>query len=1555
MKIVKTFVVINILLNFFIAGCYAQTAVSISVGAKPQQTFREFGWSASPTNNAYMSGKLTSGIKDQFGKTLFEDMNTELVRLWFGFNMTNFYTAYIKSGLIQEARKHGAGTLLFAPAGSFPDSLKCGGHYLCNVQGYARLLADDIKELQDKYGVRIDATGIMNEPGAGGRDNILKKDYAVLVKTLRSDLDKNGLQNVKIIALEHWSPTDTSSMSFAQSIAADPDASKALAGFSTHSYGFGTDLQHAQIALENGWEYWVTEAGGAMSGSDIAARFLNDLNNAATHWVFFLGPSTSISEHTLAAPINGAVQKAFHYYTLQQISKRFLPGTQMRHVTSSVNGDMIYKSTGFPNMNASAGLRPDGRWVIGIANISDTLHDRTPEDFNVTIHIPELADENYLNFAVCHTMDNTGIIEQSAGEITFFKGQGNVVVNSGETVTLVATRATSPVRETGSSRASAIIWPDIPDTLRNHQGWAGNTIPGFTPEKTNYIITLPSGSVKIPAIKLIPQDINASVEVKQAVSISGNEDERTTVFTVLAGDSSSVLKYKIQFETILDTSVIQSFTSEPIISQVSMRIFQATSFVEVANIGNKPLDLSHYMLIDAAGKTPAEAIRQFSDTSRNSFDNRYSKYVPGYKFANDLDTWQSVPARLVNDSLTSPVVIGGDVFVVGSHPVENSGNWYTQHFPLWDEEDIGLSTGINPWGATVSGSLNWFSDWNEWNHAGFLFKILNDSVRNGTKGIYDPKDFKLIDNYGDWDDSIWHFAGIEPEIISGMPRFYNITRKETITEGNTENGTSMGTNAENSEWYVRRMGDQPANANDNTSLSMWIGEGIGNHTLNPFTSYKSVISSETYIISGGYEGLQSIYGVDVNKTVAEFLSNIIMADSGQNLEVHSIIDGAVKPLGDIIADKDTLIVTSADSLNTTEYLIYVAAGGLNSNAVLTSSVYGITIDTANSTGTISGMNFGEAISNVVNQISVPATARMDIVNQKGSLVPLLTLNYDDQYVSTSVSDSVFLKVTAQNGITIIYYRLSPVTSSSDAYVISDAYLVDQTQHVIRYIPSGTTIPAFFRNVFVAPGATAIVTDTLGLPQQTNTISSTLMLKVESFDGVNTNYYDLILKENETRILSDSYIVNNEPEGLRSIDGMDTATSTKDFLSRIVKMDPGQTLEIHRFSDGLTETSNDIVAQNDTLIVISVDHINYGRYLVKIIPGGPDSNAVLTSDIYTITIDGPNSTGTISGMDPGIPIAQILSGIHVPNTARLYITDQFGQPVPLYVSVINADSLETLVRDSLKFRVEAQDGKTVISYALKPVSAADDAWVISDIYDVSQAQRTISKIPFDTHILVFLNNVVPASGAGTEVTDENNNLQTGGSITTGYKLAVTSRDNSKTVTYKLIIMGGEAYVTSDSFTIDQEQLIISGIEDSMDVNEFKNLLTLAPGATIKIIDRGTRTKNSGPLAEGDFLMVISANGNNVVMYNLSFILDVTSVRNLSHSIKIYPNPTNGRFFIKGVDELCHIKVTDILGNILMEKNMAEDQVSIEKLPSGLYFISISDGSGSIIYNSKIIKY
>jgi hypothetical protein len=887
------------------------------------------------------------------------------------------------------------------------------------------------------------------------------------------------------------------------------------------------------------------------------------------------------------------------------------------------------------------------------------------------------------------------IAPNASAEIEFVDGEERADIMQGDKLIVTAEDGSKKeyyisvedFEPSANARLSALTWPEIPTYLRDVMGWVQDTIPRFNETQTNYVVMLPPNTSKVPALVPTTDDVNAKVDSDPAISLSGGLEDRTTTFTVTAEDGTTIMTYSVEFRLEQDPSTIQPFSPEPIISQLSMRTYQATDFIEIANIGNQPLDLSNYLLVHAREKNPAEAIQQHSGSDETSFNNRYSKYAPGYHWPEELDIWEIRTARLLTDFSTDPVVAPGDVFVVTGRPVENSGPWFTRGFPLWEEEDIVLTTALNPWGAEISGGDNFFMAFDLPRYTVFLFKITSDSVLNGTKGVFDPADFVLIDNLGSWDGETWSFAGIEPDVHANKPRWYNITRKPTIIEGNTENATSMGTTPEDSEWIVRKKGMEPDDVSGNLGISMWVSEGIGSHYVEPVNFYKSTISSNNYIVSSGFSNTESVYGVDVNTTIESFFNNIIKADPAQVLEVHSTDDGSVKGTSATVANNDTLVVTSSNGENITRYIITVVEGGLDSNAVLTSTVYDIVTDEVNGTGFITGMEYGVPINEVMDNVEKPASATLYVLDQNNSLVPMKIMNNDTMYVNTIVHDSIYFKVVAQDGSTIIVYDLEPTSESSDAFVLSDLYEVDQDLMFIDLINTGTSVSKFLLNINPVKGATVKVVDKTGRERTLGNIAFDDKLLVTSEDETNTALYNLgsigetegteaFITSNVFRVTQlDSLTINDVPQDMMYGPFVGSLNVAEGATMIIVD------------SEGNEKTSGSIEL-GDEVVVTSGNGIVTNTYKINV---GIAKPAYVESDVYTVNA----SLQLISGVPKGTTFADFMANITPAPGATIVVLDLQGNEVSTGE-----------ITEEHRVRVTSEDEATTIIYSLDILSSID---------------------------------------------------------------------------------------------------------------------------------------------------------------------------------------------------------------------------------------------------------
>ena len=451
--------------------------ITVDVAAGERQTFGGLGASVGNWSGTYQ--KMTPAQRTQLSKLLWHDLKFNTLRLWFNtdqyaatpgaHDMTEFARQYLDSGLIADARKQGVTTLLLAPE-HLPDYMKGpakdGGTPLLEAQvsNYAAMLAEFIARLKER-GVSIDVTGVQNEPNV---NEIFSAQQMVrIVKELRADLDKRGLQSVKIIASEHASADDLYYRQL-DALRADGAAWNALSGVASHSYNMAATAQAAAcVAGENGRnskQYWMTEAsdngaeepGNSARAISLSARFLNDMNHRVTHWIHFLGFETDDPKDNAtriisyrAQPFQTTVYQK--YYTYQQLADAFDVGAIFRASRSASEGDMTWTYGTKPRVTAATARNPDGSWGVGIANYSaDSFAGvqgwsddkwnaeqggHTPgQTFAVTVAIDELKEKGDLKFDVHRSNANSR--NAKAEPVTMKNGAVTIQVAPLELVTL---------------------------------------------------------------------------------------------------------------------------------------------------------------------------------------------------------------------------------------------------------------------------------------------------------------------------------------------------------------------------------------------------------------------------------------------------------------------------------------------------------------------------------------------------------------------------------------------------------------------------------------------------------------------------------------------------------------------------------------------------------------------------------------------------------------------------------------------------------------------------------------------------------------------------------------------------------------------------------------------------------------------------------------------------------------------------------------------------------------------------------------------------------------
>jgi len=228
----------------------ADESIRITVHAGARHAVCGMG-ASSPHHNpaeAEAYANLSEATRKEIAAFFWKDADFRVMRLWSGGTL-------LPHGLIvKEALEVQPGLLLIAgPTG----------------QGMSAV-ASEVKAFEDANGVKIEASGVCNEPNVNG----LMSPGAMpgAVKSLRQELDSRGLQHVKVVAPE-VSHVDDPGINYVQQIINDPAALDALGGFGTHSYNMAMTKELMDLEAPHGKENWITEASGNGAGRLAPACF----------------------------------------------------------------------------------------------------------------------------------------------------------------------------------------------------------------------------------------------------------------------------------------------------------------------------------------------------------------------------------------------------------------------------------------------------------------------------------------------------------------------------------------------------------------------------------------------------------------------------------------------------------------------------------------------------------------------------------------------------------------------------------------------------------------------------------------------------------------------------------------------------------------------------------------------------------------------------------------------------------------------------------------------------------------------------------------------------------------------------------------------------------------------------------------------------------------------------------------------------------------------------------------------------------------------------------
>ncbi len=786
---------------------------------------------------------------------------------------------------------------------------------------------------------------------------------------------------------------------------------------------------------------------------------------------------------------------------------------------------------------------------------------------------------------------------------------------------------------------ASIRWPDIDEFTYDAFGWVGDTIPNFSSGSDLFTVKVPYYTEGIPHLVAKPVNVNTTIEVTRPAGLSGSPEARTMTFHCTAEDDSTTFTYKVIFEKEKDPTDLQPFEADPFQSQYSNEAQYENwdNALEIMNPGSGQIDMSHYMMASAAsGTSPADVITSFTDWA-----DRFRKYIPGMKFVDSTD-WAVTPGLFTEDLTVNSIVYGGDVFVAasGGDRVPDEDGMYH-----WNEAqfDVNFRDTTNyPWTDPRSSNFDNPRDGSAvdlWGGNYYLFRIDNDSVYEGLKPATDPQDFTLIDLFGFMDGSdkydYMNRNNItlvdEPHLKSHKAVHF---RKPYVFEGKPE-GFSEAAKLTNdsSEWYALFSDDHLVKPPYDTwgwgEAQRQVMGWLGSHTMDEVTAHMSFVESNTYLVDEGYQGDDlEIVGVVTGTTVEDLITGILKKDEGQTLTVKDA-GGTVITGSTPVPDGGMLEVVSANGENMTSYTLVVTADGLSDDAVLTSTVYEITV--AGSVGFITEFPFGTSLRDVVDNVVVPDGASMVVVDDKDFFVPFQQLNYDTVQVPVTATDKIYFEVTAQDQQTMIKYQLLPVTGEGDLFVVSDVYEVDQELSVIRLVPEATNRDVLLSNLTPSAGATLSLLDKFGFERTFGPIYRDDILRVTALDGVTTREYNLVMLGLEefanylANVTSDVYTVDQVSMTISEVPG-DVDVTT--LMSNLV---PSTDATMEVLDDqGVARAGSDIVQLGDQVKVTAANGVTVAYYTVETITGIGEGSGLRLS-VY------PNPTSGVfrlEGLQPG---------------------------------------------------------------------------------------------------------------------------------------------------------------------------------------------------------------------------------------------------------------------------------------------------------------------------------
>lgn len=678
-----------------------------------------------------------------------------------------------------------------------------------------------------------------------------------------------------------------------------------------------------------------------------------------------------------------------------------------------------------------------------------------------------------------------------------------------------------------------------------------DTMLNFTSGGKFYLINLPSTTTVSPSILVTPMNNRSKVKIISAKNLDGSDEDRTINVEVTAEDDSTITKYQFLLNVERETPPI---VGTPFICDIAGGWGASGHMaVQFFNPADEVINISDYffMYLD-------NGVTDFVNYVENTLPDRTTartlngkEFRPGFAINHDIEG----NAIFQTDFTVSRLEIGPQEEFLASGPqswpasdnnVANSDKvdmlmgryWLGGNSEYWKARWGGVNRPYENLQPTEDVGVNWLllnnvSFPHPQNEPSFaLFKIVNDSVKNGTKPVYKDffKDYELVDVVNglatcgvEWElyytapdgkDSLFDYG-----TGAGMARGC-LFRNSDVYTGNAEDRASFGTKDRLGEWTpygLEYLGIDANGLRNYHEITVSNDRGdlgtndfgrarVKNHTM-VTAAHVPYLTSTVYMVSKGLSANESIYGISPNSTITTLLGNLIKADSRMEVTVKSA-GGIVKSDDDKVVTGDKVTSTSANGLSQVMYTLNV--GSLSNDVTLAAKAgaeFSIVAPTK-----VEGVPFGMTLQEMMDKIIPPANANVVVTNGSGYVLPFVVNSNDTNVVGrveASVLDTYVIEVTAQDGVTKANYAIS-YKDDNNVFVSSDVYAVDQTIKEINYV-STINVANFLANLIPSPGAQIKVINKLGQQREIGIMQYHDRLSVTK-GNVTVNYYIKFMNE-----------------------------------------------------------------------------------------------------------------------------------------------------------------------------------------------------------------------------------------------------------------------------------------------------------------------------------------------------------------------------------------------------------------------------------------------------------